>query len=186
MFNDRIRNDSTLAIGAKLFRFLASLCKIAFLVFVLWNILVTILLCYGIVSSDLPPDILPIAWAIPFINALCAANTCMLPLIFGNMLGEISENRTPFTMKNSKRLLAIGFILVAYSVLEEVFVFFISQFDVSMLDSVIHLGNVVRDHLPGSGTALNMFPLIMAAMFFALSYVFKYGVLLQQESDETL
>lgn len=172
--------------GAYLFSLLSTLCKIAFVIFVLWSVAALVILCYGIIVSDLPSDMLPVAWAIPFVNALYSANACLLPLIFGNMLGDISVDRTPFTMRNSKRLMWLGFILVAYSVLEEIFAFFTSQFDVSLLQSAIQLGDIIRDNIPAAGTSLNLFPLLMGAMFFALSYVFKYGVLLQQESDETL
>lgn len=102
------------------------------------------------------------------------------------MLSDISQNRTPFTLINAKRLLILALILLLYAILETLLASVDSQFILSVNDNSIEVGNFVRDITSDSGTTLNLFPLLMSAMFFALSYVFKYGVLLQQESDETL
>lgn len=102
------------------------------------------------------------------------------------MLGDISEGRTPFTLQNAKRLLFLALILLLYAVLEMLLATVDSQFILSVGEHSIEVGSFIRDLASNSGTTLNLFPLLMSAMFFALSYVFKYGVLLQQESDETL
>ncbi len=73
-----------------------------------------------------------------------------------------------------------------YAVFEALLASVDSQFILMAGNDSIQVGNFIRDFASNSGTTLNLFPLLMSAMFFALSYVFKYGVLLQQESDETL
>lgn len=180
------KESTPLERGAKFFRFLSNLCKVAFIIIAIWSITTICFMCYSIFTADLPNNVFAAALAEPFIYTLYSANACMLPLIFGNFLGDISEERTPFTMKNSKRLKWLGFILLLYSVLEEALAFTASQFGITLASSSIYMESFARNHLPGAGTTLDLFPLLMSAMFFALSYVFKYGVLLQQESDETL
>lgn len=40
--------------------------------------------------------------------------------------------------------------------------------------------------MEASTPTLNLFPIVAAAVVFAFSFVFKYGVLLQEFSDDTL
>ena len=89
-------------------------------------------------------------------------------------------------MKNAKRLFYLAVILFLDAVLEELLAIASSQFSLAVANDALHVGDFVWDFISSAGTALNLFPLIMSAMFFALSYVFKYGVLLQEQSDETL
>lgn len=167
-------------------KFLSALCKIAFLLFAIWSVFVLVLMSYSLFTTEFTDDILPLAFAVPFLYALYSANTCLLPLVLGRMLGDISEGRTPFTLQNAKRLLFLALILLLYALLEMLLVTVDSQFILSVGEHSIEVGSFIRDLASNSGTTLNLFPLLMSAMFFALSYVFKYGVLLQQESDETL
>lgn len=80
----------------------------------------------------------------------------------------------------------MAFILLLYSFLEALLELANSQILLVSKSDAFQVGNLVSSFSSSTGTTLNLFPLLMAAMFFALSYVFKYGVLLQQESDETL
>lgn len=78
-------------------------------------------------------------------------------------------------MKNSKRLKWLGFILVAYAVLEEILAVVTSLVNFDLFSTSIQVEGFVRSHVPTEGTSLNLFPLLMGVMFFALSFVFKYG-----------
>ena len=171
---------------ASICRFLSILCKLAFAVFAIWSTFALILMCYSIGTTDFGSEMLPLVYAVPVLYALYSANSCLLPFVLGKMLSDISQNRTPFTLINAKRLLALALILLLYAILETLLASVDSQFILSVNDNSIEVGNFMRDITSDSGTTLNLFPLLMSAMFFALSYVFKYGVLLQQESDETL
>lgn len=165
---------------------LSILCKLAFAALALWSAFGVILMCYSLAHTDFKGEILPLVYAVPFLYALYSANACLLPLTLGRMLGDISQDRTPFTLQNARRLLFLALILLLYAALEALLASVDSQFILLVDNNSIEVGNFIRDLASNSGTTLNLFPLLMAAMFFALSYVFKYGVLLQQESDETL
>lgn len=165
---------------------LSVLCIIAFAVMAAWFVFVLALMCFSLAATNVEDDILPLAFAVPFLYALYSINSCLLPLTLGRMLGDISKNRTPFTLRNANRLLFLALVLLLYSVLEALLASVDSQFVLIAGNDSIEVGNFIRDFASNSGTTLNLFPLLMSAMFFALSYVFKYGVLLQQESDETL
>ncbi len=89
-------------------------------------------------------------------------------------------------MQNANRLALLAIILLLCTVFEALLTTVDSHFVLSLGEHSVEVGNFVRSFSSDSGTTLNLFPLLMSAMFFALSYVFKYGVLLQQESDETL
>lgn len=171
---------------AAICRFLSILCKAAFVVYALWSICAFALMCYSLASASCSNEIALYAFALPTVYLLYSANFCVLPLILCKILDDISENRTPFTMQNAKRLLLLSGALLLYAVLEALLGCIDSQFIFMAGNNSIEVGNFIRDFSSNSGTMLNLFPLLMSAMFFALSYVFKYGVLLQQESDETL
>lgn len=178
--------DKPLSRVAATCRTLSVLCKFAFIALASWSIFVLILMCYYIATTKFDNEILPLAYAVPSLYALYSANSCLLPVILSRMLGDISEDRTPFTFQNANRLLFLALVLLLYSVLEALLASVDSHFVFIAGNASIEIGGFMRDFASNSGTTLNLFPLLMSAMFFALSYVFKYGVLLQQESDETL
>ena len=143
-------------------------------------------MCVAIIESDFPSDAFFLALSLPIAYALYSANSCMLPLILSKILESISDDRTPFTIKNANRLLWLALIMLLYDLLGELLNIVDTQFLLQIGDSSIMVGTFVRDYSSNAGTTIDIFPLVIAAVFFALSYVFKYGVLLQQESDETL
>lgn len=167
-------------------KFFSFLCRLVFVAMIAWSIFALGLMCLSLASSNFPDDVLPFALAVPFLYALYSANSCLLPLTLDKILADISQERTPFTIQNSNRLAFLAIVLLLYVVFETLLVTVDSQFVLSLGEYSVEVGNLVRSFSTDSGTTLNLFPLLMAAMFFALSYVFKYGVLLQQESDETL
>ena len=179
-------NSVNLTKATNICRFLSRLCRIAFVIIVVWGAFGIAVMIYSIVTSNPIADVMPIAISVPFVFALYSANASMLPLVFGNMLGDISKDSTPFTLKNSRRLFYIAVILLISALLEELLAIVSSQFSLAIVSNSIEVGDFIWDFVSSAGTALNLFPLIMSAMFFALSYVFKYGVLLQEQSDETL
>lgn len=171
---------------ARTCKILSVLCMIAFALVVLWCVAVLIFICYSIISSNTGNNLSPASIALPFVFLLYMANASLLPLILSKMLGDLSESRTPFTLKNASRLKWLGYVLVLYTVLEWLLAMVNSQFILAFGDGAFKIGNLISSFSSSAGTMINLFPFVIAAVFFALSYVFKYGVLLQQESDETL
>lgn len=184
-FNRKVGSQPLPRIAATC-RLLSALCKIAFAVIAMWSFAVLALICYSLATSSLDSSVFPLALAVPFLYALYSADACLLPILLGRILNDISKNRTPFTLQNANRLLLLALVLLLYAVFEALLTSVDSQFVMSLGSNSIEVGILSRDLASNSGTTLNLFPLLMSAMFFALSYVFKYGVLLQQESDETL
>ena len=167
-------------------RFLSALCKIAFAIMALWGIAVLGLICYSLATSNFDNGIPPLGLAVPVLYALYSVDACFLPILLGRILDDISKGRTPFTLQNARRLLLLALVLLLYAIIEAISTSVDSQFVLSFGSNMVEVGMPSHDLASNSGTTLNLFPLLMSAMFFALSYVFKYGVLLQQESDETL
>lgn len=165
---------------------LSVLCMLAFFAVVAWTIAVLFLVCYSLFSSTLPSDAVPIAYAIPIIILLYMGTSSLLPFTLWRMLRDLSSSRTPFTFKNADRLRFLGFVMLLYTAFGALLSSVDSRFMLSIGNDSVQVGNFIYDLASDSGAYLNLFSLVIAAVFFALSYVFKYGVLLQQESDETL
>lgn len=92
------------------------------------------------------------------------------------IFSDTSKGHSPFTMLQVKRLRLIAISLLAYGVLEFV-----------MTCSAAFMNQGWAGSSAGSvSPTLNFFPLVAAAVVFAFSFVFKYGILLQKLSDETL
>ena len=87
------------------------------------------------------------------------------------LFSDASEGRSPFTMAQVKRLRVIATALAGYSIVE-----FMMTFS----------SPLVAGKMEASTPTLNLFPIVAAAVVFAFSFVFKYGVLLQEFSDDTL
>lgn len=162
------------------------LCMGAFILVVFWAAFVFFLICYSLLSSDLSDVNTPAVFAYPLVFLLYMGSASLIPLILWRMLKEISDARTPFTLKNAKRLRVLALILLVYDILAFLMDVFASQFLLQSNGLSIFIGEAISDFASNSTATLDLFPLVIAAVFFALSYVFKYGVLLQQESDETL
>lgn len=85
-------------------------------------------------------------------------------------LRDVSECYTPFTGNNCDRLRNISIVLVAIGVL-----------------TVLFLCMPVGPVEPTPDTLLMLVPtLLIAIIVYCISLAFRYGTLLQQESDETL
>lgn len=87
------------------------------------------------------------------------------------IFSDASEGRSPFTMAQVKRLQVVAAALAGYAIVE--FMITLSS-------------PVVAGKAEVSMPTLNLFPIVAAAVVFAFSFVFKYGVLLQEFSDDTL
>lgn len=171
---------------AKVCRILSALCKTAFIILLLWSTLAFSVMCYAVFSSSPPIESILQSLVIPVAYALYSANSCLIPLILSRILGDISIDGKAFTLKNSKRLMFLAILQIVYALLEALLASSNQQFLSYVGNTSVEVGRFAGDFLANAGTSLNLYPLLMFAAFFALSYVFKYGVLLQQESDETL
>ena len=99
-----------------------------------------------------------------------------------NMFSDSGKGKTPFRMLQVKRLRSIAGLLVVYTVIDFAF---------SYNSVLIQLGEFSAGYISISDSSnvimpLNFAPTVAAAVVFAFSFVFKYGVLLQEFSDDTI
>lgn len=105
----------------------------------------------------------------------------LLYLAYGfiNIFSNTAKGETPFAMSQVKRLRIIAVLLLLYAVLDMVAT---NAMAVMQID-VINSGYISTN---SAIVTVNFTPFIAAAVVYAFSFVFKYGVLLQEFSDETL
>lgn len=100
--------------------------------------------------------------------------------IFISMFSDVLRGESPFTLAQVKRLRLIAGTLVVYALLDFIGACNNALFQIHTLNS---------GYISTSDSAIvmiNFTPLLAAAVVFAFSFIFKYGVLLQEFSDDTL
>ena len=108
--------------------------------------------------------------------ALCGVAMAMTCITLIKIFSDTSKGQSPFTMLQVRRLRLVAISLLSYAVLE---------FGMTCSAAFMKQGWMDAS-VGGAFPTLNLFPIIAAAVVFAFSFVFKYGVLLQELSDETL
>lgn len=101
-------------------------------------------------------------------------------VVFAGMLSDVAKGESPFTLVQVKRLRLISALLVMYAIINVV---------ASYNSAFLQISDVNAGYVSTNGSAImkvDFAPFIAAAVVFAFSFVFKYGVLLQEFSDETL
>ncbi|MEA5020175.1 MAG: hypothetical protein VB027_07385 [Gordonibacter sp.] len=108
---------------------------------------------------------------------------CVVAVLFVILIGVFSEaakGESPFTLKQVKRLIMMSLALLTYALLEIIF---------SASSVMLQLGNLNSGYISTGSSAIitvDFSPFIAAAVVFAFSFVFEYGVLLQEFSDDTV
>ena len=111
----------------------------------------------------------------------------MLSAIFwvaSRAFGDIAHEHSPFTTINSKRIKRLAWAMLAVLVAEALAS---PEFFSSMNIPGLNAGIVATpDQLGNQLTFIDIKPAVLALVCFGLSYIFEYGALLQQVSDETM
>lgn len=100
--------------------------------------------------------------------------------VFIRMFSSVAKGESPFAMIQVKRLRIIAGLLLLYGVLEII---------VSINAPLLEISGMNSGYASTNNNAIipiNLVPFIASFIIFAFSFVFKYGVLLQEFSDETL
>lgn len=96
---------------------------------------------------------------------------------------DVALGESPFTLVQARRFKAVSLIVLVYVLLEAL----LSPGCMALLQmSGIDVGYVFVDYASSPSISINIGALLVAAVFFSLSLVFEYGLLLQELSDETL
>lgn len=97
-------------------------------------------------------------------------------------LSDVMKGHSPFTDKQVRRLVVAGFLFLAIALVELVF----------PLDMSWNLAGGSEAHIMldastiSAGTNVNVAALLFAFASFCLSAIFKYGIILQKLSDDTV
>ena len=158
---------------------LSTIIKIIFAVLCVYWVFTTCFMVYTVFTDPTGSsgglDFLRIVLHLAYIAVIVA-----LFVVINGMFTDVAKGQTPFAMVQVKRLSIISVLLVAYCVLDIA----ITSNNALLQYSGLNTGFVSTNEnviIP-----VNFSPLIAAAIVFAFSFVFKYGVLLQEFSDETL
>ena len=112
--------------------------------------------------------------------ALHGVVIALLIILLICIFSDATKGESPFTMSQVKRLRMIAGLLLAYAILD---------FLITQNNALLNYGQLDAGYISTSDSSIiqvNFGPLILAGAVFAFSFVFKYGVLLQEFSDETL
>jgi len=101
--------------------------------------------------------------------------------VIGSICDSIRHGSSPFTMHTSRQIKVVSFLLLASFVLQAVVS--VIPFDGYSL-GVMRIGLAKQED--GVVADLSISTLLASVIGFVLSYVFKYGALLQRLSDDTV
>lgn len=100
--------------------------------------------------------------------------------VFAGMFSDVAKEESPFTLTQVKRLRIIATLLAVYAIID---------IAASYNSAFLQLSTINAGYVSTNGSAImkiDFAPFVASAVVFAFSFVFKYGVLLQEFSDETL
>ncbi len=175
---DRETSDA-LTRANKVCRFINIALKATSLVFIVFWLIAAGIMIYPLIGPDSNSSGYS-SFLAPFLFIGQGVSIAAMLIVFIKILSDVSKGESPFTMMQVKRLRMIAGLLLLYGFLD---------FAVSLNTAAAQLSGLDAGYISVSGNAivfLNFSPLIAAAVVFAFSFVFKYGVLLQELSDDTL
>ncbi|MRX83540.1 hypothetical protein [Eggerthella guodeyinii] len=169
---------------AKASRVIAIALRAIFVATCIFVVLLLALYFYQLGTFDGEIDIVALLTSIAY-HVLTAAVSCLILFVAIKVFDDIARGTSPFTEKQASRIRLIGILLVAGVVLD------IPSLVIDPLmvqSSQVHLGIGPAQDSPTGNPELRVnMPLVYgAALSFFLSYVFKYGALLQRLSDDTV
>ncbi|MBC5584283.1 hypothetical protein H8S61_08745 [Eggerthella sp. NSJ-70] len=146
---------------------------VVFVFLCVWWFVSSCVMAYTLLNPELFDNpVTGLSLAIYAVSGVAMAIVCVTLI---KIFQEASKGRSPFTMLQVGRLRLVAAALLGYALLE---------FVMTCTASLTQQG-WMGSSLNGAPT-LNLFPIVAAGVVFAFSFVFKYGVLLQEFSDDTL
>lgn len=128
-----------------------------------------------ITSSQSPLEYVSLIIAIVIFASMLA--------VASRMFSDVANGDSPFTLIRVKRLRIIAWFLLAYAFLQAILSpGFATVLQLGGLD----VGYRVVDSAHEASITINFGALVSSIGLFAFALIFKYGVLLQEFSDETL
>lgn len=156
--------------------FISAVMKIVLGGLCVWWVYTIALMCNALFNqSDLnnAANVSVLGLAIYLVHSFVVLCLC---IVLVKVFSDSAKGESPFSLVQVKRLRIISALLVAYSLVELAYSFNASYMNVD--------GAALGYN--GSVITLDVAPIIAAAAILAFSFVFKYGVLLQEFSDEAI
>ena len=162
------------------FQRIALAAEWVFLLLILYSLIqVSITIYFAVTGSPAQPagagtqDWLTLAYSLIFLILVIVVMVLVLLL-----LHTIRRERTPFTLQNARRLRSIGWLLVAFEILQRLLarVFWV------IASGRVQDGETVSYYFYSNGGMI----LMVGLAVLGISLVFEYGAALQQLDDETL
>jgi len=108
---------------------------------------------------------------------------CILLVITLVIFSDIIIGGTPFSMKLVKRLRIMGTVFAAYAAID---IFYSTAFYFTTDITGQYFGVMGNSGADASFIGIGLAPIFAAFACFGLALIFKYGILLQELSDDTL
>lgn len=173
---DAIKTNNLLSKTNKVCRFINAAMMVVFAVFCITWILVAGTMLYSAASAGFAvSDVFRLIFFLLSGFVIVAIFVVLIKVFF-----DVAKGDSPFVMTQVKRLQLISFLLVIYTIFD---------FVISCNTASLQLESINSGYFSTNESAIipiNFAPLIAAAVVFAFSFVFKYGVLLQEFSDDTV
>lgn len=139
---------------------------------------------YQLGTFDGEIDIVALLMSVAY-HVLTAAVFCLTLFVAIKVFDDIARGTSPFTEKQASRIRLIG-ILLAVGVVLDIPSLAIDPLMVQSSQVRLGIGPAQNSQAGNPELRINM-PLVYgAALSFFLSYVFKYGALLQRLTDDTV
>ena len=176
-----IETENSLIRVNRVCKWISGLMKIIFILLCIWWAVSIAVMIFTMASADSfnSANFVSVSGVILYVlHALIIAAICVTLI---RIFSDAAKGLSPFTMSQVGRLRIISGMLLLYAVLE---------FVITLNSSVLRLGWLsAQAGAMAEGIAIlaiDVAPIIAAAVVFAFSFVFKYGVLLQEFSDESV
>ena len=159
--------------------------KVILVIFCAYWVVAIVGMIFGAANNDSSQQL---AGTIFFQILLFSTHGVVIAFLIGVLIAifsDASKGESPFTFIQVKRLRWIAGLLLIYAVLD----FLITQNNALLSNALLSYSGMDSGYISTSDISIiqvNLGPLIAAGAVYAFSFVFKYGVLLQEFSDETL
>ena len=176
VYDDAKETERSLLKTNRVCKFICMLMKLVFLLLcVWWTGSIGVMGC-SLVNPDILNNVIKVnalMLAIYFASVVVMVVACLCLI---RIFSDASKGSSPFTMVQVRRLRLVAGSLLLYGVLEFVMTIAVSSAQQGFANMTLN----------GEVATINLFPLVAAAVVFAFFFVFKYGVLLQELSDDTI
>ena len=172
---DKEKEESSLCRIRKVCRYISIFVKIAFAVFcICWLVAAGFMVfsISGLFSEGVGAKVI--------MHLLRGTVIAVLFIMLIGVFSDAANGRSPFTLEQVKRLRIMALSLLVYAVFEVAF---------SASSVMMQLGSINSGYFSTNGSGIitiDFAPFIAAAVVYAFSFVFKYGVLLQEFSDDVI